>query len=665
MPASRSSALLRIFALAFAALAPASLLHAADWTAPTPDELKMTADPAAPGAAAVYLYREEITDDKLHMHSLYVRIKVLTEKGKSWGDVEIPVYSGRTFTIDDVSARTIHPDGTVIPLTGKPIEKMLLRQGDERLKSTVFSLPSVEPGSIIEYRYKLRYDDHRLVAPRWDVQQPIYVHRAHYRFVPSESHHITGPHGDTVFQLMWSGKLPNGAGVKTVPQAGGQDAYELDVNEVAALPHESYMPPIGQSAYRLLFYYASTRNPEEFWRNEGKRWSKEVDQFAQPSPAMHAAVNSLTTPADTQEVKLRKLYTAVMGLENTRFTRARSAQENKAEGVKIKTADDIWAQKRGDPEELDRLFIALARAAGFKAYDMIVVNRDRDTLVPNYMDWYQLNDEIAIVPLNGVDTYYDPGERYAEFGKLHWRHTQTQGVRQVDGGTVFAQSTSIGYKDSQLSRNADLKIDEHGAVSGMVRVVMSGVPALNWRQSALRLDDEALHHDYDQAIRDDYPPGVEVKLDHFIGLTDPDHLLMAVLKVEGTLGTSTGHRVLLPANFFVPNSYRLFSEQTRETPVDLRYPITRKDTLNLTLPAGFKVESLPKDGDLSLPKCAAYTARYGQKESVLTSSRTFVLAVSLYAPQEYNGLRDFYQKMTAKDEEQAVLTVAQAGAGGQ
>ena len=57
-----------------------SIAHA-QWTPPTDEELKMTSQPEVPGAAAVYLFKEEITDDKLHMWSKYVRLKVLTERG--------------------------------------------------------------------------------------------------------------------------------------------------------------------------------------------------------------------------------------------------------------------------------------------------------------------------------------------------------------------------------------------------------------------------------------------------------------------------------------------------------------------------------------------------------------------------------------------------------
>jgi hypothetical protein len=622
----------------------------------------MTADPAAPGAPAVFLYREETTDDHLHYHSLYVRIKVLTERGKSWGDIRIP-FEGRRFSVTDISGRTIHPDGTIIPMTAKPMQKLLYSSGDVKVKETVFSLPAVEPGSILEYRYQLRYDDEILSSPRWLIQQPIYLHKAHYRFVPfdmSGSHYVTVAHGDVAGGLIWSGRLPVGAEVKTVPQAGGVNAYDLEVKDIPALPDESYMPPLESTSYRLFFYYASARNPEEYWKREGKFWSKEVDRFANPSSAMKAAVDSLTTPADTPEVKLHKLYTAVMGLENTSFTREHTQEENKAEGLKVKTADDIWAQKRGNATELTRLFIALARAAGFKAYDMIVVNRDRDLLLVNYMEWSQLDDEIAIVQLNGADKFFDPGERYCEFGKLHWKHTIAQGVRQVDGGTQLANSGQISYKDSQIGRTADLTLDEHGNVTGMVRTVMSGAPALYWRQRALEVDDEELHHEFEQEVRDQFPGSVDAKLDHFIGLTDPEHLLMAVIKVEGTLGAATGHRVLLPASFFASNANRLFPDEKRETAVDLHYPLTRIDTVNLTLPATLKLESLPKPGDLSLPQAALYVARYGQKANVYSFARKFTLAEMIYKPEEYKDLRDFYQKMGAKDEEQAVFTLTPA-----
>ena len=126
----------------------------------------MTSIPEVPGAAAVYLYKEEIADDAIHMQSFYYRIKVLTEGGKSRGDIELPFYAGESgVTMDDISGRTIHADGTIVPFTGKPYEKLVEKGTDYKIKVKVFTLPAVEVGSIIEYRYKLHTDDHYFQHP--------------------------------------------------------------------------------------------------------------------------------------------------------------------------------------------------------------------------------------------------------------------------------------------------------------------------------------------------------------------------------------------------------------------------------------------------------------------------------------------------------------------
>ena len=158
-------------AVLFLVMASPVLLKA-QFQQPTDEELKMTADPKAPGADAVYLYREEIANDPMHYQSFYARIKVLTEKGKELATVELPYLKG-DFKITDIKGRTIHADGTVIPLAVKP-EDLLVCEEAATCKSDkkVFTLPSVEVGSILEYRYDLRYDDNMYSSPHWEIQQP-------------------------------------------------------------------------------------------------------------------------------------------------------------------------------------------------------------------------------------------------------------------------------------------------------------------------------------------------------------------------------------------------------------------------------------------------------------------------------------------------------------
>jgi len=302
---------------------------AANWQTPTPAELSMTSAPDDPGAAGVYLFREEIGDDKLHFHSVYVRLKILTEDGKKYADVEMPIYEKGRYKIADVEGRTIHSDGTVIPYTGKPIDKLIVKTKEFQYHTRVFTLPDVQVGSILEYRYDLRYDDDFVYEPTWFIQQEIPVRAAHYKFVPYQRE-LQGAHGEvTEGQTAYVPQLPAGAELK-YNQAS--QVYELQMTNIVAQPKEDFMPPMQSLTYRVQFYYTAFRKVEDFWKDEGKYWSKDIDKFASPSRKIQDAVQQIVLPADTTQQKVAKIYDAMMPLENTSFTRERSSEENKAEG---------------------------------------------------------------------------------------------------------------------------------------------------------------------------------------------------------------------------------------------------------------------------------------------------------------------------------------------
>jgi hypothetical protein len=180
------------YALLLLALASPALLSA-QFQEPTSEELKMTADPKAPGASAVYLYREETTDDSLHFHSIYERIKVLSEKGKELATIRIPYEHGAD-KVTDIKGRTIHADGTVIPLTTKASDLVDVKTKNLQVNTMVFTLPSVEVGSILEYRLQIRYSDEIVSSPSWEIQQPYFARNwgAGVTFPTAAARHWTG-----------------------------------------------------------------------------------------------------------------------------------------------------------------------------------------------------------------------------------------------------------------------------------------------------------------------------------------------------------------------------------------------------------------------------------------------------------------------------------------
>ena len=120
----------------------------------SPDELKMTSEPLAPGAPAIILYRQVDRDDNVHTphEDNYFRIKILTEEGRKHANVEIP-YLKENEDIVRVRARTIRPDGSIADFGGKVFEKYLVKgkfEGREvKYLAKTFTLSDVQVGSII------------------------------------------------------------------------------------------------------------------------------------------------------------------------------------------------------------------------------------------------------------------------------------------------------------------------------------------------------------------------------------------------------------------------------------------------------------------------------------------------------------------------------------
>lgn len=652
-----------------------SWLHAADqWIAPTPEELSMKSISEVPGAAAVYLNREEVTEDKLHMWSIYVRLKVLTDEGKKYANVELGYgssNSGGGYTVNDIAGRTIHPDGTIIPFSGKPYEKLIEKtQGYEGYKhmAKVFTMPDVEIGSIIEYRYALRYDDHYFFSPSWYIQSELYTRKGHYLWKPTSQRLVSshGGHEQLTNAIGWFPVLPGDTQLKQtrLPPIGIQDGqliFELNVHDIPPSPREEYMPPISSFTYRVLFYYSPYRTSDDYWKSEGKDWSKDNDKFIGPGPKVSAAVHDLTATTDTQEQKLRKLYAAVMQMENTNFTRAHDRSEDKAAGFHdVKSTDDILERKRGSGDQLAQLFVALARAAGMKAYVFAVTNRSRSLFVSGYLSMSQLDDLVVIVSVDGKDYLFDPGTRYCPYGHLDWKHTLVGGIRQVDGGTAIAETSGEPYTTSHVTRVADLVMDEHGEVNGLIKMTYTGAPALAWRHNALEGDETSLNKEMKTSLEHLLPGGVEVKLGSIQNLTSYEEPLVVNYTIKGTMGSPTGKRLFLPSDIFVSNEKATFPHEKRDIAVSFHYPSYVQDAVRIKLPASIKVESMPAKDEQRFQKFAVYSMTSDSTANTVIIRRNLAIAEIFFMPKEYPDLRAFYNKFESKDQENIVFTTAPA-----
>jgi hypothetical protein len=459
--------------------------------------------------------------------------------------------------------------------------------------------------------------------------------------------------------ITWFPILPDGVTLvrrETPAGSGGtQHIYEVTVHDIAPQPDEEFMPPIKSFTYRVLFAYSSFRSGAEFWKAEGKKWSKREDSFIGPDKTLRAATDTVTAGAQTQEDKLKKIYAAVMALENTDFTRDHGKKENKAAGLKISTAGDAYKAGRGSGDQLTAVFVGMARAAGMKAYVMIVPDRSKTLFTPGWMSFYQFDNAVAIVNVDGKERTFDPGERYCPFGRMAWQNTMAEGMRQTDNGTDFGGTPGDSYKDNTTARVANLTMAGDGSVTGTIDMSYTGASALRWRHTALRGDEESLRHDLETSVGEMLPKSLEVKVKSIGNLTDYEKPLEVKLSATGTVGTPTGKRLVVPVDLFLVADRVSFPGEKRELPVYFHYPEMVQDALRINLPPTMAVEAVPAASKLGIDGQAIYSMETTSAPANVTIRRRFLFNPLVVPAKDYTTLRNFYSQFQAKDQESIVL----------
>jgi hypothetical protein len=621
----------------------------------------MTSVPQDPGAPAVYLEYDQTNDEASHEVRIYVRIKILTQAGVKYGDVELLYDKGDRYSVKKIEARTIHSDGTVIPFTGESFDKQVVRAHSIRYNEKVFTMPEVQAGSILEYRYVLHYSQGTFIAPRWYLQQDLFALREHYTFHPDDRAELLADWSNTgAFE--YTSLLPKGVDLQK-----GKHQWDLTVEDVPPVEDEAWMPPKHNLEYKVLFYYinpSQKNTTDDYWKREGAWFTGWVDAYVSDKKLKDVAF-SIVSPQDSDAVKLAKLYDAMMGLENTNFLREESRKEEEATHTLVNSAIDVWTAKRGNGNQIALLFIGLCRAAGLKAYAMWVSDRSVEFFERNYLDNDQLDDMLAIVVVNGKEEYFDPGARYCLPGKLAWYDTATMGLRQGPSGPALGETPPEGYQDAQTLRSAQLRLDAEYGLTGTARLLLRGTPALIWRQRALQTDLAQVRKEFEEEVSKGLPQGVHVKLTGFDGLTDWKTPLVAHLTVSGTLGTRAGKLLLLPADFFEARATPILLPEQRRYAIYMDYAHAEEDDVSLTLPPGVTVEALPKGISVSLKESSTATSALGLYRTVYTADatglrfqRVLVIGSALFLVSEYPQIRDFYGRVNAQDQQQVVLRSA-------
>lgn len=648
---------------------PLRMEAADEWQPINPADLAMKDNPASPGADAMILYHETIVSLKdLNARGdsdqEYNRIKIFTDAGKEYANVEIPYLAGDSGDYSDwnntsgamqilgVRGRTIHPDGTITKFDGKVYEKMLVKYGGRKVRAATFTLPDVQPGCIIEYKYVKQGEPGWLHDEEWTVSQEVYTREAHFTFIPPTEYTGYAPY----YRLY-------GLGASAVPKCGvGVDhACVMEADNIPAVIDEDLMPPKKAIESRVEWYFQkegepTSATPDQYWSRLGKRWSGELEHFVDKKGALSQEVSKTVSPSDPPDVKLRKLYARVQQIRNLSFEDEKTRQEMKVEKVKkIGNVEEVLKNGYGSGRDINFLFVGLARAAGFEATEIYVTPRNREIFLPQREDEEQLSADVAWVKAGDKEYYLDPGAKFFAFGVLPWYETETSGERVVKDGARLAETPRTEPPQATLLRHADLSIGADGSVEGKIQVDFTGEESGEMRRRNYKEDEAGRKKDFEDTIKGWLPGGTSFEVTSIGNWDDVEK----PLHIEGTfkaagMGSATGNRMLLPADFFASPEAASFKAEKRFNAVYFPYPYEETDDLTFHVPAGFKVEAAPKPQGIHAG-AIVYDITATQDSNGVEVKRSLTVNGVAFPKDAYPNLRSFFNLAKTYDSGEIVL----------
>jgi len=621
----------------------------------SPDELKMTSEPKAPGAAAIILFRELDRDDRglatqtVH-EEVYFRIKILTEEGRKYADIEIP-YWKNAISIKQLHARAIKPDASIVEFQGKVFDKTIVKARGVKYLAKTFTLSDVAVGGIIEYFYTVEFKQF-VFHSQWIVSNELFTKSAKFSLNPYRSLEL---------RWTWHGLAPEGNPVITPDRM-----ISLEVSDIPAFQTEDFMPPENEAMSAVDFIYnadAFTSDPDKYWKQFGEECNNGLESFIGKPKAMEQAVAEIVSPNDSTELKLEKIYARVQQLRNMSFEAEKTAQQQKREKEKWpKDAEEVWKWQRGNGTQLTWLFVALARAAGIEVYGVWIAERSSLLFSPRTMDSHWLTTNVALVKLNGKDVYFDPGYAFVPFGMLPLRATGVSGYKLDKTGGGWIKTTLPDSAQSRIERKAELRVTDTDDLEGKLTVTFIGLESSGRRVEERFADEAARKKFIEDEVKEWIPAASEVELANQPDWKSSSPSLVAefTLKVPGWV-SAAGRLAVLPVGLFGAPEKHMFDHANRIHPIYFEFPFERVDDVSIRLPRGWQIVSVPEPKQQDL-RIIAYTSQAVNNNSTLHLHRTLKVDSMLIGVTDYPALRNFFQGIRAADEQQVMLQPSNASA---
>ncbi len=622
---------------------------AVDWDPVTDAEKSMKASPLDPGAGAVVLFKRGQID-VIEQSSLfwttriqtYVRIKVFNDAGRDAGNVSID--APKSVRMSKIEGRTILPSGEIIPLDSSKVfhGKAYTEGKNFAILQSSFTFPSVQPGAIIEYQIEENED--------WFYPQPWIFDTRGVGTVQSSLQVTIGPRlGMAQFPLETTQNKISVSQTQTVK--GTQFAFA--VKSMRPIQDEPYSPPFRDQATMVLFtptqlgfggdvYPIITK-----WDDVAEEIKRELTNMEKTEKDARNKAKELADKISDPRKKAQAIYSYLQ--QNV------TSSDVAGVGFGGRPADEILSGKRGDPDEINALYVVMLHEVKVDAEMVLAATQNWETLVRAFPNFSQFSRIVTRLNFKDGVMFADPADAAAPFGDLPWFDRGVQGLAIKGSKIQEAMIPASTVEDNVSNANITMKVGKDWSMEGDEEVEMKGAEAIDFRADLVNEAPEKVERrltDFFAYGRSDAEATI---LSHpeFRDSSQP-MVIKAHIKERATNDLGQGGLLLNP---WMGDAFDrpLFTAGTRHSAVKFYYPEKRISTTNWQLAPEIKVEQLPKDVKIE-NDLGNFSHSCAQNGTTVTCTRTYALKTTVLKTNvEYLNAKKFFDEIAKQDQEVIVL----------
>lgn len=650
-----SPRLLRFFLPALLALAPC-LLSSQPWEPVPEEEWNLPVSSADPSAdvEATYLYRRIDNSDRMGaLSEVHVRLRALNAAGVArLQRVAVPVEStqGRTRR----AARVVRRDGSsqAIPEEAWSEEDEPSSDGHGTSRHG-FLTPPLQPGDMVEYRIVRTYRNYfgqvrLLLSHEWPVRY------ARIQIKPMEVPGVTMYTTTFMMDVTERGRDADGF-------------YTFEARDLPARVDEPFAPTRYAVSPWLLM---QEREPNQaqgdrFWHRYAADLWKRSRKESVVTKFVRARADALLDGETDPAKQLVRLYDACRHeLISTDYDHRRQitpAQEKQIENSD--RAEEILQRGYGSPYNINTVFIALARAAGFDARLAYVNDRTGYLFSPNLRSYFAIPDAIAAVKVGDTWQFYNPGAAYYAAGSHRWRNEAGTVLVAGDGEPLFLRVPMAPASFSVQHRTGTFSLDAAGTLTGELEIVYEGHPGAELKEKLDDVPAEKREQLARTALKN-IIPGVEVlevHAENFAALDTPLRLKARVRAVG--YAERLGNRLLVRPSVFTQMQAPRFKATERRHDIYFPAPFTEVDRVRLSLPDGSILEAAAAPNSRDRRPLTTYDVSLAVTRGsapTLIYQREFACLAPKIPQKHYQAVRAVFDEVWQEDRHVISVTLPSA-----